>query len=244
MPEQVDVREPVIPAQQATDKEPEKKISDKEINFERLRKKAEATEAAYQDSQELIRQQAQMLDALKSQMQQQQPPQQQRDVWDDIPDGELIDKDKLRRTLERERANVRKEAEEIARAAFQKIDKENFAYKLKSQYPDYDQVLTRDNAQKLEERDPEYAALLTEVSDDFKRRELAYKRIKKMLNEQKPPETKAQEVVNENKKSNYYYSPVGQGAMNNPYAFEFDVRSPEARTAAYAKLKAAQKRSL
>ena len=243
MSDQVDVKEPVIQAQQANDKESERKVSDKEINFERLRKKAEATENAYQESQELVRQQAQMLDALKMQMQQ-PPPQQQRDVWDDIPDGELIDKDKLKRTFERERVNLRKDAEDIARAAFQKIDKENFVAKLKTQYPDYDQVLSRDNAQKLEERDPEYAALLIEVSDDFKRRELAYKRIKKMLNEQKPPETKAQEVVNENKKSNYYYSPVGQGAMSNPYAFEFDVRNSDARSAAYAKLKAAQKRSL
>ena len=73
---------------------------------------------------------------------------------------------------------------------------------------------------------------------------LAYKKMKKLAQAEEKPRVKAQEVVEENRKaSSSFYTPGGQGPSANPYAFEFDVRSPEARTKAYERLKAAQKRA-
>ena len=94
------------------------------------------------------------------------------------------------------------------------------------------------------EQDPEFMSLLAEVKDDFKRREMAYKKMKRLSEIREAPKVKAQEVVEENRKAaGNFFTPSGQGPMNNPYAFEFDVRSPEARAKAYQKLKTAQKRA-
>jgi hypothetical protein len=85
---------------------------------------------------------------------------------------------------------------------------------------------------------------LAEVKDDFKRREMAYKKMKKLVQVKEEPKVKAQDVVEENRKiSGNFYTPSGQGPMNNPYAFEFDVRNKEAREKAYQKLKSGQKRA-
>lgn len=226
-----DVKEPVVPAQDAAPKE----VRTKDENMERIRKKLEAQEAALHESRQLIQQQAGMLEQLRN-------PQQHRDAWDDIPDGELIDKSKMQKILEREREKLKKETEAIARETYQRIDRESFQQKLRHQYPDYESVVNAESAKELEEKDPEYAALLMELDDEYKKRDLAYRRIKK-LQQAKPAAIPAQQIVDENKKANHYFQPAGQGAMQNPYAFEFDVRSKEAREKAYAKLKSAQKRS-
>ena len=104
-------------------------------------------------------------------------------------------------------------------------------------------MVSEQNAERLQEKDPEFVALLAEVKDEYKRRELAYKRMKKLVQEQEVPKVKAQEVADENRKvAGAYYTPAGQGPMSNPYGFEFDVRSKEAREKAYQRMKAAQKR--
>lgn len=217
----------------------EAKRDDREVNFERLRKKTEALETELQKRDALLRQQQDALNQLQARF---QPV--DRDELDTLPDEELIDKAKFKRLIEKERQNLRKEAEDVARKTYAQIDNENFASKLKMSYPDYDQVVNSTNAEKLQEKDPDFVALLGEVKDEFKRREMAYKRIKKVMQEQEPPKVKAQDVVEENRqKSGAFYSPQGQGPMSNPYAFEFDVRSKEARAKAYERLKTAQKRA-
>jgi hypothetical protein len=234
MSDSQDVKGPVDKApEQAA---PEKQVRSKDENMERIRKKLEAQDAALQESQRLIQQQAQMLEQFKN-------PAGQRSSWDDIPDGELIDKAKMQKILEKEKESFKKEAEEIARQTFQRIDRESYQQKLRSQYPDYESVVNAESARELEEKDPEYAALLMELDDEYKKRDLAYRRIKKLQTSKAQPVVPAQQVVEENKKANHYYAPAGQGPMSNPYAFEFDVRSKDAREKAYQKLKSAQKRS-
>jgi len=211
---------------------------DREINFERLRKKTEALEQELLQSKAMIQQQSQTL----SQWQSRFTPQ-DRDEFDSLPDDELLDKAKVKRLFEKERQNLRKEAEEIARQTYQRIDNENYQQKLYQAFPDYDQVVSASNAEKLQEKDPEFMALLGEVKDDYKRREMAYKKMKKLAEEERP-KVKAQDVVEENRKvAGNYYAPSGQGPMNNPYSFEFDVRNKEARQKAYERLKSAQKRA-
>lgn len=217
----------------------EAKRDDREINFERLRKKTEALESALNERDQMLKQQQAMLEQMQARFQ----PQSQ-DEFDSLPDEELIDKAKFKRALEKEREKLRQEAEEIARRTYQKIDNENFASKLKMHYPDYEDVVSKENAEKLQEQDPDFVALLAEVKDDFKRREMAYKRMKKLAQAEVKPKVKAQDVVEENRKaSGAYYTPSGQGPMANPYAFEFDVRSKDAKAKAYERLKAAQKRA-
>jgi hypothetical protein len=203
-----------------------------------LRKKTEALEAQLQEKDQLFQKQQAMIDQMQARF---QPTQ---DEFDSLPNDELIDKAKLQRIREKDRENFRKEAEQVARQTYAQLDNENFANKLKFAYPDYDEVVNAANAEKLQEKDPEFMSLLAEVKDEFKRREMAYKKMKKLASNEEKPKVKAQEVVDENRKvAGNYFTPSGQGPMNNPYAFEFDVRNPQARTQAYQKLKAAQKRA-
>lgn len=214
--------------------------NDREVNFAALRKKTEALEAELQKRDHMMQQQHQMIQQLQNRFPE------QRDELDSIPDDELLDKAKFKKLIDKERSSMRKEAEEVARQTYQKIDSENYQQKLYSAFPDYDQVVSSANAEKLQEKDPEFMSLLAEVKDEYKRREMAYKKMKKLAQaeEDARPKVKAQDVVNENRQTgSNFYSSGGQGPSANPYAFEFDVRSPEARTKAYERLKAAQKRA-
>lgn len=206
-------------------------------HFEKLRKKTEYLEQEGQKKDVLLQQMQQELSQFKAQFQPRQV-----DEFDSMPSDELIDKAKLQRIREKDRENLRKEAEEIARQTYAKLDSENYQQRLYSAYPDYDQVVNSSNAEKLQEKDPEFMSLLAEVKDEYKRREMAYRKMKKLGDDK--PKIKAQDIVNENRQTaGAYYSPGGQGPSSNPYAFEFDVKSPEARTKAYERLKAAQKRA-
>lgn len=233
----VDVKSPEV-VNQGANQSQEAQKNDREVNFERLRKKTEALELEIQKRDALLQQQQQALQQLESRF----TP--QRDDLDALPDDELLDKAKVKRLLEKERTNLRKEAEEIARQTYQKIDSENYQQKLYSAFPDYDSVVNAENAEKLQANDPEFMSLLAEVKDEYKRREMAYKKMKKLAAAEDKPKVKAQDVVDENRKiAGAYYTPSGQGPSANPYAFEFDVRSKEAKLKAYERLKSAQKRA-
>jgi len=208
-------------------------------HFEKLRRKTEALEQELQKRDAMLQQQQEALNQLQSRF-----APQDRDEFESMPGDELIDKAKMERIRAKDRESYRKEAEAIARQTYAKIDNENYQQKLYSAFPDYDQVVNAANAEKLQEKDPEFVSLLGEVKDEYKRREMAYKKMKKIAQSEEKPRVKAQEVVEENRKaSSSFYSPGGQGPSANPYAFEFDVRNAESRTKAYERLKAAQKRT-
>lgn len=217
--------------------EPVKQTSDKEFNFRRLEKKAEALEQALHERDEMLKRQQTTLEQLQARF----AP--ERDEFDSLPNEELIDKARFIRVLEKERERNKREAEEVARQTYQRIDSENYVQRLQSKYPDYDQVVNASNAEKLQETDPDFVAVLSEVKDEFKRREMAYKRIQKVLAEEKP-RAKAQELVQENRQAAAnFFTPHGQSPMMNPHGFDFDVRSKDAKIKAYERLKAAQRRS-
>lgn len=233
-----DVNNSSEPVSQSVNQSQEAKRNDAEVNFAALRKKTEALEAQLQQSEQERLQQRQMLEQMQSRF---QPAQ---DEFDSLPGDELIDKAKLQRIRERDRENFRKEAETVARQTYAQLDNENFAKRLKYAYPDYDQVVNESNAEKLQEQDPEFMSLLAHVKDEFERREMAYKKMKKLAQAEEKPKVKAQDVVNENRQAGgNFYTPSGQGPMMNPYAFEFNVRDKESRTKAYERLKSAQKRA-
>lgn len=222
-----------------TDQAQERHRSEQAVRFENLRKKTEALEQELQKRDSLLQQQQQALSQLESRF-----APKDRDDFDSLPDDELIDKAKFKRLIEKERSSMRKEAEEVARQTYQKIDSENYQQKLYHSFPDYDQVVNAENAEKLQEKDPIFMKALAKVSDNYERREMAYLKMKSMAQVEEKPRIKAQDIVNENRQTAGNFNPAGgQGAMSNPNSFEFDVRSPEARKKAYERLKSAQKRA-
>lgn len=233
---EVDVSNPAVVNQEPKQAQEALK-NDNEGHFAKLRKKAEALEAEVQKRDAILQQQQIAINQLQARF-----APQERDELDTLPDDELLDKAKFKRLIEKERSKTLKEAEEIARQTYQRIQSENYQQRLYQAFPDYDSVVNSSNAEKLQEKDPEFMSLLGEVKDEYKRREMAYKKMKKLAEDERP-KVKAQDVADENRKAAAnFYAPGGQGPMNNPYGFEFDSRNKEAREKAYARLKAAQKR--
>lgn len=205
--------------------------SDKDKNFERLRNKLESLESEAHESREVIKKQNELLERMQTAF---SSSPQDSDDYERMDAEDFISKKHLNKWEQRSQEKFK----QLAEKAIQEYEKKNYIQKLHHAYPDYEDVVSTENVKKLEQDDPEYAQLLAEVKDDYKRREMAYKRIKKA---QKNSIT-AQQVVEENKAKNYYYSPAGQGSSYNSHAIEFDVRNKSARQQAYERLKSAQKR--
>lgn len=213
---------------------PQPVFSDKaRENFERLEKsKEEERERRVKAEMEaaLMKQRLEMLE------QRLQP--QESDPLDGVED--YVDKDRFKAALEQNNRRLNREAEEIAdrklREWKQQEHKENHMQRLKSEFPDFGQVMTADNVVKFEETHPEFVQSLMHIQDDYERKRLAYNFFKRNTPKEEPRQS-IKERVEENK-LNPYHIPSGSGV---PSAMEYDLKSKSARDAAYAKLKAAQK---
>ena len=238
MQEDVNQPEIVTPAQE----QPASGLSDKaRENFARLEKaKEEAAERAHKAEMEaaLLKQR---LDDMEARL---KPKEQEIDPLDTIED--FIDPKSLRATLDHREKRLKREAEEIAERKLQewkaKEHQQNHINRLKSEYPDFSEVMTEKNVMAVEQSNPEFVQSLLHIKDDYERKKLAYNFFKRVLPKEAPQEQKAsiKERVEENQR-NPYFIPAGSGT---PSAVDFDLKSPQARQAAYAKLKAAQRRPL
>lgn len=164
---------------------------------------------------------------------------QERDPLADVQD--FVDPASLKAAFAQERQRLTKEAENIADRKLkewkQQEEKSNHMSRLKSEFPDFGTVLNQDNVVRFEQTHPEFVQSLLYVEDDYERKKLAYNFFKRNMAQQEAPRQTIKEKVEENK-TNPYMIPTGSG---NPSAMEYDLKSPQARQAAYAKLKAAQK---
>lgn len=209
-------------------------VSDKELNFRRL-------EAAREQERERAVRAEMQAEAMRNELneikQMLQPK--ESDPLDGAED--YVDPARLRAKLDKERAHFKKEAKAIAKQTYEEERKEderkNFLPRLKSQFPDYDQVMNETNIAALEQADPVFVETLMEVSDEYSRRSKAYKKIKALQAAPKPEEKSIKAKVEENARNPYYMPP----STATPAGIDFDVGSKVARDAAYAKLKAAQK---
>lgn len=210
--------------------------SDKEINFAKLRQAREEERDARiraEMREEQLRNEMQEIRRML------QPA--EKDPLDGAED--YVDAAALKAKFTKERAHVLKETEAIARKAYrdekEQDEKKNYLGRLQSQYRDYDEVMSDDNLAKLEASDPLFVETVLEIPDPYTRRLKTYKYLsKKPKAEEKT--TSIQEKIAENSRNPYMIAP----SVATPSGVDFDVSSPKARDAAYAKLKAAQKRQI
>jgi len=158
------------------------------------------------------------------------------DPLDEVED--YVDPARLKAKLKSVESNFERKAEEIARKTYEKHkaddEKKNFHQRLKSEFHDFDEVMTPQNIQKLVETDPVFMEMIAELGDDYKMRQKVYKKLKSHPMEAKQS---IKEKVEANL-SNPYFIPATVGT---PSALEFDLNSKSARESAYAKLKSAQR---
>lgn len=210
-------------------------LSNKELNFRRL----ESARDQERDARIRAEMQAEMMrNELKEIKEALQPK--EIDPLDGAED--FVDPARLRAKLEKERANFKKEAKEIAKQTIreerEEEGKRNYLQRLKSQFSDYDQVMNEQSIANLQNVDPVFLETVLEVPDDYARRLSTYKKLKSMQSVK--PQESIKEKVEENMKNPYFISP----SSGTPSAVEFDIRSQGARDQAYAKLKEAQRRPI
>jgi hypothetical protein len=213
--------------------------SDKELNFRKLEAAREAEKEARIRSEMREEQLRKELQDIRAML---QPP--EKDPLDDA--DEYVDAAKLRAKLAKERAAYQKEAQEIAEKTYRQQreleDKKNFLGRLKSEFHDFDQVMSDENLENLQKIDPFFIETAMALPDDYAKRKMTYQKIKHMeANKPKAePAPTIQDKVAENAQNPFYIAP----SVATPSAVDFDVKSPIAREQAYAKLKAAQRRPI
>lgn len=224
---------------------PEKAPSDKELNFQRLREERERDRIEKEREREArirAEMKAEMANRELEQFKEMMKPKEA-----DPFDSEDIDPDlktRLQRKLANERQEIIKEAEKIAESVYEKRRdqelKSSVPQRLKYEFNDYDQIMNEQNIIELEQNHPAFTKAVLQIPDEYERKKLAYEYIKNTQTKKTKENLSIKEKVNENMQ-NPYYIPSSSGT---PSAVEFDVKSPAAREAAYAALKAAQRRPL
>lgn len=219
--------------------EPQKMASDKaRENFARL----EAAKQVERDARIRAEMEREMLQKQIDEMKQHQATKDEVDPLDGVED--YVDKERLQLIRKKDRAAFQKEAEEIANRTYEARRKDeerkNFLPKLKSQFGDYDSVMTEQNIAELEQSSPAFVNSVLKISDDYERRLLTYEYLKAKKAQRVEEKPSIKQRVEENQQ-NPYYVPPGSGT---PTALEFDIKSKSSRDQAYAKLKEAQRRPI
>lgn len=215
-------------------------LSDKERNFRRLEsardQEREARIRAQMEAEELKKR----LDHIEQMMQPKEV-----DPLDGMQDITDLDPNRFKAILSDREAKFERKATQIAKKAIEEHEqtkkKTNFREELRRQYQDYDTIMNEQTIAHFSEREPEAVEAITAIEDPYVRCEKAYNYFKKrMPAKEEKPSIKA--VVEENTQ-NPYYMQTGSGTPSYS-AVDFDVRSPSAQKAAYAKLKEAQRRPI
>ena len=217
--------------------QPDTQASDKELNFRRLEAAREADRERALRAEMQVEQMRAEMQEIKTML---QPKEEDPlDGVEDFPDAARI-----RAKFAKERALSRKEQEEIAARTYEKMRQkdlqENYLQRLMTAYPDFNQVVSQENLEMLNKVDPDFVETALRVPDQYEKRELTYKKLKRHLAQAKvEPKASIKEKVKENAE-NPFYTPASAGT--GPTAMDYDLSTQKARDAAYAKLKAAQNR--
>lgn len=199
--------------------EPQK--TDKEFNFEKLRKQLDQERAEKVKMQERI-------EALERTSR----PAKSDD--DDDSDEPYIDQKTFSKKMSKFESQIEekidKRAEEKARLMLDNEKQQDYV----KRNPDFGQVLTQENIQRFANEHPAIAERMLKMPDTFDRQALLYEQIKTLQSQKKATDEKSaiQQKIDQNKKSPFY-QPSGMGS--SPYAAAGDF-SPTGQKSAYEKL--------
>jgi hypothetical protein len=214
--------------------------SDKELNFRRLEavrdQEREARIRAEMQTESLMKE----IDSIKTML-----APKEKDPLEEIEDIADLDRNKLKHILNQREAMLQKKFDQSLPQRFEEYERNkkrtNFREALRERYSDYDSVMNQDVLSQLPERDAEVIEAISAIEDPYVRCEKAYKYVKKHKAASDSHAEALKQKVEENQ-TNPYYFPSSQGS--SPSAMDFDLNSKSAKEAAYAKLKAAQRKGI
>ena len=191
------------PAQVSSSNEgQEPKEGSKEYNFARLREKTEASEKR---SEELERKVKELTEAFERKNAP-APPQEEDELSKLDPEDIL--------TVKQATKLSERQAKKIIQEMLQEQERASLPNRTRSQFGDFDDVMTEDNIKKLETEEPGLAAACAKAPNPW---EAAYKILKKfVLPQQEAKGTKSDEKMKENLSTPTSSNSVGrQGPLSN-----------------------------
>jgi len=164
-----------------------------ERNFKALRQgKKEAERRALELEQQLKMQQELMTHLVG---QRTQLPPQEEDELESIPDDDYLPKGKVKKLIQRAEQKAEKLAQQAVEKALEEREKAQYLPKLKAKFSDFEEVVTPETLELLEQQDPELANTILELKDPYKMGFQSYKYIKSMgLADKVPGARRAKEV--------------------------------------------------
>lgn len=199
--EEIQQEEAIQPQEQSHSPEPkeQQEISDKEINFQKLR----------EAKQQLEKENRELKEWMQRQSQPKQEPQQEEDYGiddEDIVEGKVVKKlyrelDNLKKTYEREKLAT-------------------IPDRLRTKFSDFEQVVTAENVEKLKHAEPELYASITSGSDLYAKGVSAYKTLKAIGIVKEDHYISDKEKAQQNHSKPMSVQAIrGQGALSDANAF-------------------------
>ena len=202
----------------------QEQLSNKELNFRKQ-------EQAFLKKIEEERQARLQLEQKLAEIERQKNTSSYQDDEEDDYSDPYVDKKKLKKELSRLKQETVKTAQsDIQRAVQQALYEERKNNWIKSNQDFYDIM---QHAEKLYQKDPEFAETILEMPDSFERQKLVYKSIKALrLHEKEQPKSTIQDTI-ESKRRGPYYQPSSMAS--SPYSNGGDF-SPTGQKSAYDKM--------
>ena len=176
-------------------------------NWREMRKKSEELEKKTRQQEELI------ATLIQQQVAAQQKVAPSVDELDQISDSDYIPKGDVKKLMQKEKENIKREAvEELKRLQAQQ-EAANFHNRLRQKFGDFDEIVTPETLELFEQQDPDLAATIAELKDPYKMGLQTYKYIKSMRLVEKAPLHKRTKEVEEKLEKN-------QKTLQSPQAFD------------------------
>jgi hypothetical protein len=147
------------------------------------------------DLEKDLKMQREMNEKLMQLATQANPVNQEVDELESLSDDEFIPKGKVRKLVQREKEQIKKEAVEEVHKILKQREDLKFMDRLKGKYTDFDEVVNSETMALLEEQDPELATTIADLKDPYKIGMQCYKYMKAMnLSEKIPQSRRAKEL--------------------------------------------------
>ncbi len=223
--------------QEENQEQTQKNVSDEqERNWKALRTKAEEAERRSQEYEKKLNEMEGYLKALSAKDSSKEAPKEEEIDFsdDDIP------------TYGDTKKAIRKEAEKIAKnivnETLQKREYEKAPIRLKKEFSDFDDVVSKDNVNYLIKNEPELAETLRNTKDPYKQGKIAYKFLKSMNKGQKgEAETLKQDAEANSKKPVSPNAVKGRNSLNDANSFKKRL-TPDLKKQLYQEMVEASRR--
>jgi len=196
--------------------------SDKEINFKAMREQMKAMES---EKQRIIAERDEYKSAFFSHVKPKAPePQEEVDELADVGDDDWMTKKQARALAERQARAIVKES---LKSYEEQRTRDQLPDRLKKEFADFDEVVTKENIEYLRANKPHIAASLASTNDPYAKAASAYEFIKLFCPTVNKPTEDQMKADKNSKKPGTLSSPSAVSPLSQAKMFETGRLSPE-----------------